>query len=298
MPPAMAGERVDRVVASEVDRSRREVRDLVEGGDVAVNGARPVSPSLRVAAGDIVEVDVPPRAATEPEPDPGVEVVVVHADDDVIVVDKPPGLVVHPGHGRPDATLVNGLLARFPELAGVGEAHRPGIVHRLDVGTSGLLIVARTPDAHAALVTALAERAVRRRYDTVVAGRPEAAAGLVDAPVGRDPREPSLMAVVADGRPARTRYEVVEGFEAAGSALLACELETGRTHQIRVHLSAIGHPVVGDVRYGGPARAGVHRPLLHARELTFPHPRTGVVRSFESPWPPDLTAAVEAERAA
>ncbi len=238
-------------------------------------------------------VAVDTRAIVVPEPpvpDPGVAFGVVHEDDSVIVVDKPAGLVVHPGAGNRDGTLVNGLLARYPELAGVGNPDRPGIVHRLDAGSSGLLVVARTGAAVGALVTQFAAHTAGRRYQALVWGHPSAAHGIIDAPIGRDPGDPLKMALVAGGRPARTEYEVVARLAApAAVALLACRLETGRTHQIRVHLAGIGHPLVGDSVYGDRrATLGLERPFLHAAELSFEHPATGARMTFTSPLPADL----------
>ena len=198
---------------------------------------------------------------------------------------------MHPGAGHAHGTLVQGLLARFPELAAVGDPARPGIVHRLDRDTSGLLVVARSTTAYEHLVHALAERDVERRYVTLVRGIPEARRALIDAPIGRSTRRRTQMAVRAEGRDARTSYEVV----ASGSdvALLVCRLETGRTHQIRVHLAAIGHPVVGDTVYGGGAPAPpATRPFLHAEALTLDHPVTGERCSFEAELPDDLAAAL------
>ena len=203
--------------------------------------------------------------------------------------------MVHPGAGQRTGTLVHGLLARFPELQGVGDdPERPGIVHRLDKGTSGLLLVARTADAHAALVAALAARQVHRRYRTLVWGHVEAPRGLIDAPVGRSAREPTRMAVDERGREARTRYEVRERYhEPVEVTQLGCELETGRTHQIRVHLRSIGHPVVGDARYDGERQSfPMARPFLHAEHLELAHPITGAPLAFDSPLPDDLVAAL------
>jgi len=289
--PTLAGERLDRVVALLWDLSRRQVAELVASGGVHVSGRVAAVRAYRVVEGDVIEVDL--SEATEPtgvEPDPGVEVAVVTCDDQVIVVDKPPGLIVHPGAGHPTGTLVNGLVARWPEIARVGQPLRPGIVHRLDAGTSGLLVVARTPSAYTSLVAQLAARTVGRRYLALVWGRVEAPVGLIDAPVGRSQRDRTQMAVSADGREARTRYEVISRHdEPAPVTLVACGLETGRTHQVRVHLAAIGHPVVGDVRYGGARpQLQVSRPFLHAFELGFDHPATGERRSWTSPLPPDL----------
>jgi 23S rRNA pseudouridine1911/1915/1917 synthase len=227
--------------------------------------------------------------------DPSVVVDVVYEDADVLVVDKPPGLVVHPGAGNQTGTLVNGLLARYPEIASVGDPGRPGIVHRLDKGTSGLLVVARSPAAYTALVEQLGRRSVGRRYTTLVWGRPEPAAGVIDAPVGRSARDPTRMTVSSRGRDARTHYHVERVFRTpAVVSLLDCRLETGRTHQVRVHLAAIHHPVVGDGRYGGKREPiAAQRPLLHARALSFAHPATGVRVEVESALPDDLQAVLE-----
>jgi 23S rRNA pseudouridine1911/1915/1917 synthase len=264
---------------------------VVAAGGVRVDGAPVLVRSRRLASGELVEVDLPDRAPTDVlVGDPAVAVPVVAADDHVVVVDKPAGLVVHPGAGHTSGTLVHGLLARWPEIARVGDPARPGIVHRLDAGTSGLLVVARTPLAYESLVAQLAARAVERRYLALAWGWLEAPAGVVDAPVGRAARDRTQMAVSAGGRDARTRYRVAGRYrEPAAVSLLECWLETGRTHQIRVHLAAIGHPVVGDSRYGG-ARPSlpIDRPFLHAFELGFDHPATGTRQRHTSPLPPDL----------
>lgn len=296
LPAALDGERLDRVVAFLADVSRSVAADLVAKGAVTVDEEIAVSGKVRLGVGTVVGVDTNAIESPQaPTGDPGVEFGVIHEDDDVIVVDKPAGLVVHPGAGNPDRTLVNGLLARYPELAGVGEESRPGIVHRLDAGSSGLLVVARTDDAVAALVAQFADRSAGRRYDALVWGHPEAAHGIVDAPIGRDPGDPLRMALVADGRPARTEYELVRKLLApAAVALLSCRLNTGRTHQIRVHLAGVGHPLVGDPTYG-PRRPvlGLDRPFLHAAELSFTHPRTGERLTFTSPLPPDLARLLD-----
>jgi 23S rRNA pseudouridine1911/1915/1917 synthase len=296
IPAALAGERVDRVVAMLTGLTRAEVSALVAGGAVVVNGRTAVKPSVRVEEGDDLEVDVPaPVEAPVAAPEAAVDVPVVHVDDDVIVVDKPPELVVHPGAGNARGTMVAGLLSRFPELAGVGEPERPGVVHRLDKGTSGLLVVARTPAAYDSLVEQLSTRTVERRYLALVWGVPEPATGLVDAPIGRSRRDPTRMTVSATGREARTRYEVLQRFtEPVASSLIECRLETGRTHQIRVHLAAIGHPVVGDPRYRG-ARASFPTPrmFLHAHALAFDHPGTHERVTFTAPLPADLQAVLD-----
>lgn len=296
MPAALAGERIDRVVAMLTELPRAEIAMLIERGAVRIAGRPVAARSRKVREGDVIEVDVPERPAVVVlEGDPSVELSVVFEDASVIVVDKPPSLVVHPGAGHDTGTMVQGLLARFPELnglppAGAGEADRPGIVHRLDAGTSGLLVVARTAEAYHSLVAQLSAREVQRHYRALVLGAVEANAGEIDAPIGRSEGDPTKMAVANAGREARTRYEVLERYrEPVPTTELACKLETGRTHQIRVHLAAIGHPVVGDARYGGERPAiPVGRPFLHAERLAFVHPATGEVVAFESPLPADL----------
>ena len=250
-----------------------------------------VSGKIRLVEGQLIEVDEStiPRVPL-PVADPSVEFDVVHDDATVIVVDKPAALVVHPGAGNMEGTLVHGLLARYPDLTGVGEPTRPGIVHRLDAGSSGLLVVARTQEASDALIAQFASHTASRRYVALVWGHPDAAHGIVDAPIGRDRRDPLRMAVVADGRAARTEYWLVERFSApADLSRLECRLETGRTHQIRVHLESIGHPLVGDATYGQRRPSlGLQRPFLHAAELAFDHPATGERLQFRSELPADL----------
>jgi 23S rRNA pseudouridine1911/1915/1917 synthase len=295
IPAALDGERVDRVVSLVVGCSRSEAATLIARGAVRVDEVVVAAGRQRVVAGQSLEVDLGELPSDAlPQPDAGIPVDVVYEDTDVLVVDKPPGLVVHPGAGQHDATLVNGLLALHPEAATVGEAHRPGIVHRLDRDTSGLLVVALTPAAYTALVAALGDRRVERRYSALVWGVPEAPRGVIDAPIGRSPRHPTRQAVVAGGRPARTRYEVRGRYDRPSElALLRCQLETGRTHQIRVHLASIGHPVVGDRDYGGGRDAlTVPRMFLHAEHLAFAHPVTGETLVFDAPLPPDLSAVL------
>ncbi len=297
VPEAMAGERVDRIVAMVTGISRAGVADLIDAGAVLVGGEPAHNRSIRLRAGEVVDVDLPDAAeAQRVVPEPDVEVLVVHADDHLLVIDKPAGLVVHPGAGQRTGTLVHGLLARYPELVGVGgDPGRPGIVHRLDKGTSGLLLVARTPEAYTGLVAALAARQVHRRYRALAWGTFAAARGLIDAPIGRSAREPTRMAVDERGKEARTGYEVLRSFvEPVAVTELACTLETGRTHQIRVHLRSIGHPVVGDARYGGARQSlPMSRPFLHAEVLELVHPITGEGLAFRSPLPADLVAVLE-----
>ena len=246
-------------------------------------------------------------AQARPEPDRSVVVDVRFADDDVVVVSKPAGLVVHPGAGRTSGTLVNALLHRVRDLSGIGGVLRPGIVHRLDRGTSGLLVVAKDDATHLALSRQFAGRSVEKEYLAVVLGVPRAAEGTIDVPIGRDPVHRKRMSVRAPrGRAARSTYRLVEALD--GAALLRVRIATGRTHQIRVHLSALGHPVAGDRTYGGrrrpasrrpEARAALEaltRPALHATRLAFTHPSSGERVSFESPLPEDLQALLAALR--
>jgi 23S rRNA pseudouridine1911/1915/1917 synthase len=290
IPAALAGERLDRVVSLVAGVSRAEAVRLIEGGFVRLDGGASPAGKERLREGQHLEVDPSGISVPAlPAADPDVAFREVHGDEHLLVIDKPAGLVVHPATGNERGTLVNGLLARYPELAGVGQPERPGIVHRLDGGTSGLLIVARTADAYAALVELLREHAVERIYDALVWGEPDSPSGLIDAPIGRDPRDPLKMAVVATGRASRTRYHVEERWESPPVSRLTCWLETGRTHQIRVHLAAIGHPVVADGQYAGRRPTlGLDRPFLHARRLEFVHPMTGEAMTFESPLPDDL----------
>lgn len=295
VPAALDGERIDRVVAMVTGLSRNEATALIESGAVTLDGTRVARGKDRLREGQELRVDEPADGADpRPQAEQGIDVEVVYEDDDVIVVDKPPELVVHPGAGHDGGTLVNALLDRFPEVADVGQPDRPGIVHRLDRGTSGLLAVARSAVAYDSLVAQLQDRSVLRRYRTLVWGHPESANGIVDAPIGRSPRHPTRMAVVADGKEARTRYAVERTFDVPVSvAELTCRLETGRTHQIRVHLSAIGHAVVGDDRYHGVRESlPCPRPFLHAEQLGFVHPSTGKSLVFDSPLPADLATVL------
>jgi len=296
VPAALAGERLDRVVALLGDLSRSDATRTIAAGAVSLDGEVAASGKLRLIEGQLVEIDPDgfPRP-TLPGPQPEVDFEVLHVDDAVIIVDKPPGLVVHPGAGNVDGTLVNGLLARFPDLPDVGDPVRPGIVHRLDAGSSGLLVVARTVEAAESLVSQFADHSARRLYEAVVWGIPEAPHGIIDAPVGRSRSDPLRMAVVAGGRPARTDYQVIGSYRSpAELTRMHCRLETGRTHQIRVHLSSINHPLVGDPVYGQRRpKLGLERPFLHASELAFDHPLTGDRSVFHSDLAPDLREWLE-----
>jgi 23S rRNA pseudouridine1911/1915/1917 synthase len=303
VPASLDGVRVDKAVSLVADLSRSTVNTLVEQGRVRVDGVTVRSRSTALRLGQELRVDrAEEHGPDRPLGDPTVEFGVVHADRHVIVVDKPAGLVVHPGPGHRTGTLVHGLLADFPELASVAEAvgsdpDRPGIVHRLDRGTSGLMVVARTPDAHRSLVDQLGRRDVVRQYRALVLGSVEGESGLVDAPIGRSISSPTRMAVSRKGKEARTRYHVEQRFSRPVPAtLLTATLETGRTHQIRVHLTAIGHPVVGDDVYAqGRSLPGaiVSRPFLHAYNLAFDHPGSGERMSWTSGLPDDLRGQLE-----
>ncbi len=307
VPPALAGERLDRAVALLWRCSRSDAAALVAAGAVQVNGTVRTGRAERLATGDelVVAADAlaRQRRAGLPQAEADIEFPVVFEDPHVVVVNKPAGLVVHPGAGHSGGTLCSGLLARYPEMAEVGDPSRPGIVHRLDVGTSGLLVVARTAEAYGSLVGQLAERTVQRCYEAVCWGEVSDDRGIIDAPVGRSGRRPTQMAVTARGRPARTSYEVRHRYRSpAAVTRLACRLETGRTHQIRVHLAAIGHPLVGDDVYGRGAPAGVPdgvpqglrlgRPALHAALVGFRHPADGTAMEFEASLPADMSALV------
>ncbi|HVV36852.1 MAG TPA: RluA family pseudouridine synthase [Acidimicrobiales bacterium] len=294
VPDALAGERLDRIVALEADVTRTVATDMVTSGAVTLNGRVVTKGSTRVAGGDVITAEVAALADVGIVPEPDVAFSVVYEDDDIVVIDKPAGLVVHPGAGRDRGTLVHGLVARYPEIALVGEPERPGIVHRLDAGTSGLMVVARTERARQELVEMLGAREVARQYCALAWGVIEGDEGLIDAPIGRSERERTKMAIVADGREARTRFYVRARFTSpAPVTLLECHLETGRTHQIRVHLASIKHPVVGDTRYGR-ARPAIPcaRPFLHAERLAFAHPITGEELAFDSALPADLAAVL------
>lgn len=299
--PDLDGVRLDVAVAGwlEVSRSRSVAR--IAAGDVTVDG-RTVTKQHRMRAGERVAIAEP---APPPEAGPAPPVPPIRFEDEhLVVVAKPAGMVVHPGAGTPDGTLVDALLAAGGPLAPAGGDGRPGVVHRLDRDTSGLLMVARTDAAHAGLVEALRERQVTRHYLALVAGIPRNARGRIEGPIGRDPGDRLRFAVVADGKPAVTRYRTLSTGAApdlvahrAEVALLACRLESGRTHQIRVHLTALGNPIVGDPTYGRRAElarsVGLSRPFLHAAALAFDHPITGQRIDLVEPLPDELAHALD-----
>ncbi|MGH8675045.1 MAG: RluA family pseudouridine synthase [Burkholderiales bacterium] len=289
VPQALAGLRLDQALARMFPQySRNRLQEWVRSGHIRIDGAR-CEPRQLVAGGEAIAL-APPRAPQGAAPAAQrMPLKVVFEDRDLIVIDKPAGLVVHPGAGVPDRTLLNALLAHAPELAGVPRA---GIVHRLDKDTSGLLVVARNVSAQARLAEQLATRSVHRVYLALVHGDPPAS-GVIDAPVGRDSRARTRMAVTRRGKDARTRYRVLERFGHA--SLVECRLETGRTHQIRVHFQYIRHPLVGEPVYKRGTRHAVSfsRQALHAAELELVHPRTGKAVRWRSPLPADMSALLE-----
>jgi 23S rRNA pseudouridine1911/1915/1917 synthase len=300
IPHALDGERLDRIVSMVTGLSRSEATALVAAGRVLVNGHAETQRSRRLLEGDRMEIEAEDVVAGDDlTADPGVRLDVVYEDPAVVVLDKPPGVVVHPGAGNETGTLVHGALARYPEIREVGvDPRRPGVVHRLDKDTSGLLIMARTSEAYDALVDLLSSRQVERRYLALAWGSFEAPQGMIDAPIGRSARAPTRMTVSTRGKQARTRYEVWTRYhDPVEATLVECRLETGRTHQIRVHLAAIDHPVVGDGRYGGDRQSlRVPRLFLHAAGLAFAHPITGERVELSSPLPADLQQVLDGLR--
>jgi 23S rRNA pseudouridine1911/1915/1917 synthase len=285
VPAGAAGERLDVFLAAHAG-SRSAAQRLIDGGHVAVDG-EPRPKRHVLAGGETVAVEAPERAAPAPEVPPA-PFSVAYEDEHLLVVDKPAGVVVHPARGHGEGTLVQALGGR---VAGGDDPERPGVVHRLDRDTSGLLVFARDEPTHAALKAALARRDLVREYLALVEGRPPARQGTIDAPLGRDRRVRTRMSSdTDDGRAAVTHFEVERAL--AQDTLLRVRLETGRTHQIRAHLLAIGHPVAGDPEYGSPGRHGLRRQFLHATRLAFPHPAGGAAVEVRSPLPPDLAAAL------
>ncbi len=286
VPADLAGERLDRIVAIVAEVSRAQARQMIESGGVVLDGVTAHAPAVRVGAGAVLDL-------ARPEPEPPlraeeVEFSVAWEDDHLALVNKPAGIVTHPGSGNPSGTLAAGLIYRWPEVEGVGEEGRWGIVHRLDKGTSGLLVVAKTEPALSGLRGRIKNHEIARTYLALVQQPMDIETGTIDAPIDRDPNRPIRRRVHPTGRPARTHYEQLAAWPE--HALLKVRLETGRTHQIRVHLTAIEHPVVGDRTYGAAARdpADPGRVWLHSWQLAFAHPITGEEISGEAPLPEDL----------
>jgi 23S rRNA pseudouridine1911/1915/1917 synthase len=295
VPDGLAGERVDAGVAKLLGLSRTRVAAIADAGGIELD-FRPAGRSDRLVAGAVLSVrwedlrtDAPPEAIDVP----GMRV--AYEDDDIVVVDKPAGVAAHPSPGWTGTTVVGGLVAAGVRVSTSGAAERAGVVHRLDAGTSGLMVVAKSEHAYTVLKRAFKERTVEKRYLALAQGHPDPTAGTIDAPIGRHPRIDYRFAVVADGRPSVTHYETVEAFRSA--TLLDVHLETGRTHQIRVHFAHLRHPLAGDTMYGADpvlaARLGLARQWLHAVRLGFAHPATGEWAEFESPLPDDLAIALE-----
>ena len=295
VPEGLDGERLDAALARLFGLSRARAAELISDGSVLVNG-RPAVKSDRVPAGEWLDVTLPPPPVTaQPQPEPVPGLVIVYEDDDIVVVDKPPGVAAHPTPGWNGPTVLQGLLAAGHTIATSGAAERQGIVHRLDAATSGLMVVAKSERAYSALKRAFREREVDKIYHALVQGHPDPLRGTVDAPIARHPSGDGRFAVVTGGRPSVTHYDTLEAFRAA--SLVEVVLETGRTHQIRVHMAAIRHPCVGDRLYGADpvlaARLGLTRQWLHAVRLGFAHPADGHRVEFTSEYPPDLSRALD-----
>ena len=290
VPDSLEGERLDRLLAFIGNISRSEASNIIKGGEVLINGKVVTRPSFKVTLGNLVEFSIrDSEEVPEIEADSSINFEIIHSDIDFLVVDKPAGLVVHPGAGNSSGTLVNGLLALSPNIRDVGEKNRPGVIHRLDKGTSGLLLTANTNEGYQFFVNKLSERKIKRVYQALVWGVPEGPEGVIDAPIGRSSKNRKKMAIVAKGKNAITTYKLKESWPSSNVSLLELQLETGRTHHIRVHLSSIGNPVVGDDLYGSNRKhLTLRRPFLHASKLFFEHPRTGSYCKFESPLPEDL----------
>ncbi len=283
---AEGGERLDRFVADSLPQlSRSAVQRLIKDGEIQVNG-QPAKASLRLEAGDRVQITLPPDEPTDIQPE-SIPLDVLYEDEDLAAVNKPAGMVVHPAYGHTTGTLVNAALARWPEMAAAGGMERAGIVHRLDKDTSGVIVLAKSAAALEALQAQFKARTVHKRYLALVEGVPATPGGLIDAPIGRDQKQRKRMAVRHDGRKAVTRYTLLEDLDS--HALLALEPQTGRTHQIRIHLAWLGHPVVGDQVYGfRKQRIKMKRLFLHAAELQVDSPTSGDRLTFEAPLPAGL----------
>ncbi len=308
IPPDAAGARLDRHLSQVFgDLSRTRLKSLIEQGKVEIDDRTITEPSYRVKPGEHVMVAWVPAVEADPEPQT-IPLTVLYEDADLIVIDKPAGMVVHPAPGNPDGTLVNALLGHCGDsLSGIGGVRRPGIVHRLDKDTSGVMVAAKTDRAHQGLATLFAEHDIERVYMALVFGAPIRPRGVIEGPIGRDPKDRKRMAVREGGKAALTHYRVARRFGAAAS-LLECRLETGRTHQIRVHLANAGYPVIGDPVYGRRRQAmpkgldaagqdavrALGRQALHAAVLGFRHPVSGETLRFEAPMPEDMRAVIRA----
>lgn len=294
VPEGVAGERIDSALTRVLGLSRTSVVKLLEDGDITTNG-KPMPKSDRVVAGQIIEVLMPAPINSDPIPLTPLEgLSIIYDDNDIVVIDKPVGCAAHPSPGWTGPTVVGALMAAGYSVSTSGPAERQGIVHRLDVGTSGLMIVAKSDQAFHALKDAFRNRTVSKIYHALVQGHMDPSTGTIDAPIDRHPKEDHRFAVVATGKESITHYEVMEFYRAV--SMVKIELETGRTHQIRVHLSALHHPLVGDTTYGADPvlgkSLGMSRPWLHAAELSFAHPVTQAKLNFKAPYPSDLTGSL------
>jgi 23S rRNA pseudouridine1911/1915/1917 synthase len=299
VPDGLDGERLDAALARMFGLSRSRAAELIGAGQVLLDG-QPAVKSDRVLAGSPLSVTLPdPQGAPVPKPEPVPGLVVVYEDDDIMVVDKPRGVAAHPTPGWTGPTVLGGLLAAGHTVATSGAAERQGIVHRLDANTTGLMVVAKSESAYSVLKQAFRDRTVTKTYHALVQGHPDPLRGTIDAPIGRHPSGDGRFAVVADGRPSVTHYDTIEAFRSA--SLVSIGLETGRTHQIRVHMAALRHPCCGDLLYGADpvlaAHLGLTRQWLHAVTLSFEHPADGRQVCFESPYPEDLKHTLDVLRA-
>ena len=305
VPAELNGFRLDRCLSElHQEWTRSRARKLIDGGHVLVNQGSGKA-STTVHTGDLIVVEEPPLQPLEVEAE-DIPLDVLHEDGDLLVINKPDGLVIHPAAGNPSGTLVNALLHHCRDLSGIGGVERPGIVHRLDKDTTGIMVVAKSDRAHLALSIAFRQHTVRKTYLAVCYGTPEPTNGSIDAPIGRHPRNRQEMAVVREGRPSRTLYQVEQTL--TGASLVSCRPVTGRTHQIRVHMAHAGHAIVGDPLYAGRQWRNIGDPLaqsacrsfkrqaLHARRLAFEHPVTKEDVEFEAPLPTDLEELIESLR--
>jgi 23S rRNA pseudouridine1911/1915/1917 synthase len=298
IPDGLEGSRVDAGLAKLLGFSRSFAAEIAEAGGVTVDG-RAVEKSDRLSAGGWLEVSWQPKEEVKIVPIAVPELTIVHDDDDIVVIDKPVGVAAHPSVGWTGPTVLGALAAAGFRISTSGAAERAGIVHRLDAGTSGLMVVAKSEHAYTVLKRAFHDRTVEKIYHAVVQGHPDPLVGTIDAPIGRHPKSDWKFAVIADGKPSVTHYETIEAFPSA--SLLEIHLETGRTHQIRVHMAAQRHPCVGDAMYGADptlsARLGLTRQWLHAVQLAFAHPATGDWVTFTTGYPDDLQNALDVLRA-
>jgi len=295
IPEGLDQERLDAALARLLGLSRSAVVGLIEAGEVTAYG-KPLAKSEKVSANQYIEILMPaPKVAPSLQPTPIEGLSVIYDDEDVIVIDKPAGIAAHPSPGWTGATVIGAIVAAGYSVSTTGAAERQGVVHRLDVGTTGLMVVAKNENSYSNLKQQFRDRTVHKIYHALVQGHMDPSEGTIDAPIDRHPREDYRFAVVADGKESITHYTALEYFPAV--SLLEIELETGRTHQIRVHFSALRHPLVGDVTYGADHtisdRLEIRRPWLHARKLSFLHPSTGKEVSFETPYPADLTRSLQ-----